>query len=101
MECLAARCMNDIRSILKLAARRLETASLLRCLNVVIVAAAKVGGIAANDSYPADFMYDNLAIETNVIHAAWRTGVAKLLLLGSQGPGAAGFRGAVEHLKQF
>ena len=51
--------------------------------DVVIVAAAKVGGIAANDSYPADFMYDNLAIETNVIHAAHQTGVAKLLLLGS------------------
>ncbi len=51
--------------------------------DVVIVAAATVGGIAANDSYPADFMYDNLAIETNVIHAAHQTGVAKLLLLGS------------------
>ncbi len=51
--------------------------------DVVIVAAAKVGGIAANDRYPADFMYDNLAIETNVIHAAHQTGVAKLLLLGS------------------
>ena len=51
--------------------------------DVVIVAAAKVGGILANDSYPADFMYDNLAIETNVIHAAHQTGVAKLLLIGS------------------
>jgi GDP-L-fucose synthase len=51
--------------------------------DVVIVAAAKVGGILANDSYPADFLYDNLAIETNVIHAAHETGVAKLLLLGS------------------
>ena len=51
--------------------------------DVVIAAAARVGGIVANDSYPADFMYDNLAIETNVIHAAHQTGVAKLLLLGS------------------
>ncbi len=49
----------------------------------VFLAAAKVGGILANDSEPATFIHDNLAIETNVIHAAWRTGVAKLLLLGS------------------
>jgi GDP-L-fucose synthase len=42
-----------------------------------------VGGILANDSEPADFIYDNLAIETNVIHAAHRTGVGKLLFLGS------------------
>jgi len=49
----------------------------------VFVAAAKVGGILANDTYPADFLYDNLAIEANVIHAAWRVGVEKLLFLGS------------------
>jgi GDP-L-fucose synthase len=49
----------------------------------VIIAAARVGGILANDSYPADFLYDNLAIETNVIHAAHKAGVAKLLFLGS------------------
>jgi GDP-L-fucose synthase len=49
----------------------------------VFLAAARVGGILANDSYPADFLYDNLAIEANVIHGAWRTGVAKLLFLGS------------------
>ena len=49
----------------------------------VVVAAAKVGGILANDSRPADFIYDNLAIETNVIHAAWRCQVEKLLFLGS------------------
>ena len=49
----------------------------------VIVAAATVGGILANDSRPADFLYDNLAIEANIIHAAWRTGVEKLLFLGS------------------
>jgi len=48
-----------------------------------IVAAATVGGILANDSRPAEFIYDNLAIETNVIHAAWRGGVEKLLFLGS------------------
>jgi nucleoside-diphosphate-sugar epimerase len=42
-----------------------------------------VGGILANDRSPADFLYDNLMIEANVIHAAWRTGVEKLLFLGS------------------
>ena len=50
---------------------------------VVVLAAAKVGGILANDSYPADFLYDNLAIEANVLQAAHRLGVEKLLLLGS------------------
>ncbi|MEZ5844244.1 MAG: GDP-L-fucose synthase [Hyphomicrobiaceae bacterium] len=49
----------------------------------VIVAAARVGGILANQSQPADFLYDNLAIETHVIHAAYETGVEKLLFLGS------------------
>jgi GDP-L-fucose synthase len=49
----------------------------------VLVAAAHVGGIHANDSYPADFLFKNLAIETNVIHAAWKIGVEKLLFLGS------------------
>ncbi len=49
----------------------------------IIMAAAKVGGIHANDSYPANFIYDNLAIETNIIHAAYRLGVEKLLFLGS------------------
>jgi GDP-L-fucose synthase len=51
--------------------------------DVVIVAAAKVGGILANDTYPAEFLYENLMIEANLIHAAWRVGVAKLLFLGS------------------
>nr|WP_041921739.1 GDP-L-fucose synthase [Hyphomicrobium denitrificans] len=51
--------------------------------DVVFLAAAKVGGILANDSKPADFLYDNLAIELNVIEAAFRTGVEKLLYLGS------------------
>lgn len=49
----------------------------------VILAAAKVGGILANSTYPADFIYDNLAIETNVVHAAHTIGVEKLLFLGS------------------
>jgi GDP-L-fucose synthase len=49
----------------------------------VFLAAAKVGGILANNTYPADFLYENLAIETNIIHAAWKTGVEKLLFLGS------------------
>lgn len=49
----------------------------------VFVAAAKVGGIVANASYPAHFIYDNLAIELNVIDAAYKAGVTKLLFLGS------------------
>ena len=49
----------------------------------VVVAAARVGGILANDQYPADFLYDNLAIEQNVIEAAHRTGVERLVFLGS------------------
>ena len=49
----------------------------------VILAAAKVGGIMANSTYPADFIYQNLAIEVNVIHQAWLSGVKKLLFLGS------------------
>lgn len=51
--------------------------------DLVFVAAATVGGILANDSRPAEFLYDNLAIETNIIHAAHRAGVAKLIFLGS------------------
>ena len=51
--------------------------------DVVIVAAAKVGGILANSTYPADFLYDNLMIASNVIEAARRTGVKKLLYVGS------------------
>lgn len=49
----------------------------------VIVAAAKVGGIHANNTYPADFIYENLMIAANVIHASWRAGVRRLLFLGS------------------
>lgn len=49
----------------------------------VFMAAARVGGILANSTYPADFIRDNLAIELNVIDAAWQSGVTKLLMLGS------------------
>ena len=49
----------------------------------VYLAAAKVGGIHANDTYPAEFLRDNLAIQTNIIHAAWKNGVEKLQFLGS------------------
>src|ERR1035438_10509805 len=54
-----------------------------RKIDVVFVAAATVGGILASATRPAEFLYENLVIETNVIHAAWRTGVKKLLFLGS------------------
>jgi GDP-L-fucose synthase len=49
----------------------------------VFLAAAKVGGIHANSNYPAEFIHDNLAIQTNVIHNAWKHGAKKLLFLGS------------------
>jgi GDP-L-fucose synthase len=49
----------------------------------VFLAAAKVGGILANNTYPAEFIYNNLAIQINVIHAAWRSGVRRLIFLGS------------------
>ena len=52
-------------------------------IDQVYMAAAKVGGILANNTYPADFIYENLMVETNVIHEAWRAGVKKLLFLGS------------------
>ena len=48
----------------------------------VFLAAAKVGGIVANSSAPADFMYQNMILEMNVINAGWRTGVRKLLFVG-------------------
>lgn len=51
--------------------------------DVVILAAAKVGGIHANNTYPADFIYENLMIECNVIHQAFAAGVRRLLQLGS------------------
>jgi GDP-L-fucose synthase len=51
--------------------------------DAIIFAAAKVGGIYANDTYPADFIYDNLAIETNIIHSAHAADVDRLIFLGS------------------
>ena len=51
--------------------------------DVVVLAAAKVGGIHANNTYPADFIYENLVIQTNIVHAAFQAGVKKLLFLGS------------------
>lgn len=51
--------------------------------HAVFVPAATVGGILANDTRPAEFIYDNLMIEANLIHAAWRVGAQKLLFLGS------------------
>ena len=51
--------------------------------DAVFLGAATVGGILANDSRPAEFLYDNLAIETNVVQGAWKAGVKKLLFLGS------------------
>jgi GDP-L-fucose synthase len=51
--------------------------------DVVIVAAAKVGGIYANNTYPAEFLFENLAIAANTIHGAYRAGVKRLLFLGS------------------
>jgi GDP-L-fucose synthase len=52
-------------------------------IEVIFVAAATVGGIMANLTRPAEFLYENLVIETNVVHGAWRAGVKKLLFLGS------------------
>jgi GDP-L-fucose synthase len=49
----------------------------------VFLAAAKVGGILANDTYPADFIYQNLSIEANIIHASYKAGVKQLMFLGS------------------
>ena len=51
--------------------------------DVVVVAAAKVGGILASNNYPADFLLENLKIQTNIIETAWRSGVQRLLFLGS------------------
>jgi GDP-L-fucose synthase len=52
-------------------------------IDEVYLAAAHVGGIHANNTYPAEFIYNNLTIQSNVIHEAWRSGVRKLLFLGS------------------
>lgn len=52
-------------------------------IDQVYLAAAKVGGIHANNTYPAEFIYENLMIEANIIHSAWQAGVQRLLFLGS------------------
>jgi len=52
-------------------------------IDCVILAAAKVGGILANSTYPADFIFQNLTIQNNIIHSAWSSGVENLLFLGS------------------
>ena len=51
--------------------------------DAVILAAARVGGIEANNSFPADFIYENLSIQTNVIHSSYLSGVKNLIFLGS------------------
>ncbi len=51
--------------------------------DVVVVAAAKVGGIHANNTYPAEFLHENLAIASSTVHGAWKCGVRRLLFLGS------------------
>ena len=52
-------------------------------IDQVYLAAAKVGGIHANNTYPAEFIYDNMMVQANVVHEAWKAGVHKLLFLGS------------------
>jgi GDP-L-fucose synthase len=52
-------------------------------IDQVYLAAARVGGIHANNTYPAEFIYDNMMVQANVVHEAWRSGVQKLLFLGS------------------
>jgi GDP-L-fucose synthase len=52
-------------------------------INYVVLAAAKVGGIHANNTYPAEFIYQNLMMEANIIHGAWLAGIDRLLFLGS------------------
>jgi len=65
--------------------RQAETAAWIKDArpDAVFVPAAKVGGILANDTYPADFLYENLMIAANIIHASFEAGVEKLLFLGS------------------
>jgi len=55
----------------------------IEAIDQVYLAAARVGGIHANNSYPAEFIYDNIMVQANVVHEAWRAGVRKLLFLGS------------------
>ena len=71
---------HEVRSARQAGVRRLDKGV---GADAIFMAAAKVGGILANDTYPADFLYDNLMIEANVIEAAHRSDVEKLLFLGS------------------
>lgn len=77
---LALRAHSELELADAAAVRRFFESERPRC---VLLAAAKVGGILANDTYPADFIRENLVIQTNVIHEAWRAGVKRLLFLGS------------------
>ena len=74
----ASRCQIDLR-------RQAETEDWIanKKPDVILLAAAKVGGISANNQHPAQFIHDNLAIAQNVIHAAYKTDVKKLVFLGS------------------
>jgi Nucleoside-diphosphate-sugar epimerases len=72
------------REALDLRDQRAVSAFMQQALpDYIFIAAAKVGGIHANNTYPADFIYQNLVIETNLIHAAYEAGVRRLLFLGS------------------
>ena len=88
---LVRRLANENCEVLTTGSDRLELRDAVAVKNwvtrempdAVIVAAAKVGGIHANDTFPADFLYDNLMIEANIIHSAFQANVEKLLFLGS------------------
>jgi GDP-L-fucose synthase len=81
----------DYRNIIKRSRAELDLANQAQVcaffesekIDEVYLAAAQVGGIHANNHYPAEFIYQNMMIEANVIHQAWRSGVRKLLFLGS------------------
>ena len=72
-------CRDDIHELRAIVSRWIAD----EAPDVVILAAAKVGGIMANNTYPAEFIYENLMIECNVIHQAFAAGVQQLLQLGS------------------
>lgn len=84
LACQGRKVITVDRSILDLR-RQMDVEFWLRANQptAIIFAAAKVGGIVANSSYPADFIYDNLTIQTNVIHGAHQAGVNRLVFLGS------------------
>lgn len=85
---LAARGGNEILTRTRAELNLLEQAEVRKffqeeLIDEVYLAAAKVGGIHANNTYPAQFIYENLMVEANVIHQAWSAGIQKLLFLGS------------------